>query len=122
MTRFSRTPLKTTRARQLRVEATNVERKLWARLRSAQMEGFSFRRQHPIGPFIIDFYCAPLKLAIELDGGQHADRRGYDAARTRFLESKGIHVIRFWNTDVIENIEGVLAAAHREVIHRTLKS
>ena len=122
MTRFNRTPLKTTRARQLRIEATGVERKLWARLRSAQMEGFSFRRQHPVGPFIVDFYCAPLKLAIELDGGQHADRRGYDAARTRFLETKGIHVIRFLNADVIGNVDGVLAAVHREVIHRSLKS
>ena len=121
MSRFNRNPLKTKRARRLRAEATDVERKLWSRLRGAQMEGFSFRRQHPIGPFIADFYCAPLRLIIELDGCQHANHRGYDAARTKFLEGKGLHVIRFWNYDVMENFDGVLAAIHREVL-RAIRS
>ena len=119
MTRFGRTSSKTDRARRLRGAATLVERKLWSRLRGAQVGGFSFRRQHPIGPFIADFYCAPLKLVIELDGDQHAERRGYDAARTRFLESKGIDVLRFWNTELTTNFDSVLESIHREILRRS---
>ena len=119
MTRFGRTSSKTDRARRLRGAATLVERKLWSRLRAAQLGGFSFRRQHPIGPFIADFYCAPLKLVIELDGDQHAERRGYDAARTRFLESKGIDVLRFWNTELTTNFDSVLESIHREILRRS---
>jgi len=119
MTRFGRTSSKTDRARRLRGAATLVERKLWSRLRGAQVGGFSFRRQHPIGPFIADFYCAPLKLVIELDGDQHAERRGYDAARTRFLESKSIDVLRFWNTELTTNFDSVLESIHREILRRS---
>ena len=117
MTRFNRTPLKTERARQLRVNATIFERKLWAHLRGAQMNGFAFRRQHPIGPYVLDFYCAAAKLAIELDGDQHGTQAGlaYDAARTRFLKQNGIRIIRFGNHELSENLNGV-----RDEIYRAL--
>ena len=95
-----------------------VERKLWARLRNAQMAGASFRRQHPVGPFVLDFYCPSAKLGVELDGGQHAERIGYDAVRTRFLEAKGIRILRFWNHDVVGNMDGVLESVWREVTQR----
>ena len=95
------------RAKELRHEATDVERRLWNHLRSRQFEGFKFRRQRPIGPYIVDFVCLESELVIELDGGQHADQADYDARRDAYLRQKGYRVIRFWNNDVIENIEGV---------------
>jgi very-short-patch-repair endonuclease len=109
MTHFNRTPLKTERARQLRADATIFERKLWAHLRGAQVNGFAFRRQHPVGSYVLDFYCAAAKLAIELDGDQHGTPAGlaYDAARTRFLKQKRIRVMRFGNHELIENLDGV---------------
>jgi len=109
MTQFNRTPLKTERARQLRADATPFERKLWAQLRGARLNGFAFRRQHPIGPYVLDFYCAAARLAIELDGDQHGTDAGlgYDAARTRFLNRKRIRVIRFGNHELSENLDGV---------------
>jgi len=106
MPRFSRTPEKTERARKLRSDSTAAERKLWSYLRGAGA-GASFRRQHPLGPYFADFCCASLKLIIELDGGQHAAREGYDMARTRFLEAQGYEVMRFWNIDVMEGFDGV---------------
>jgi very-short-patch-repair endonuclease len=116
MPRFTRRPEAIARARRLRRNATDVEWKLWAELKAARFEGAPFRRQHPVGPYILDFYCAPLKLAIELDGGQHAARVGYDAARTRFLAGRGIRVIRFWNNDVMENPLGVLERLRQEIL------
>jgi very-short-patch-repair endonuclease len=106
MSRFSRTPEKTARARSLRRAMTKAEWRLWYYMRGAGL-GVSFRRQHPIGPYFADFYCAPLKLVIELDGGQHAQREDYDAARTAYLNRSGIQVLRFWNNDVMENLDGV---------------
>ena len=106
MTRFDRTKLKTERARELRRNGTKPEAKLWQVLRGTPL-GFSFRRQHPVGPYIVDLYCSPLKLAIELDGDQHCRRLSYDERRTQFLKSKGIHVIRFWNIELNENFDGV---------------
>jgi crossover junction endodeoxyribonuclease RuvC len=100
------TPEQTARARDLRRKATPAEVLLWRHLRSAAM-GASFRRQHPIGPFFTDFCCTSLKIVIELDGGQHADRADYDAARSAFLERKGYAVIRVWNNDVTEGLDGV---------------
>jgi len=116
MPRFTRRPEATARARRLRRDATDVEWRLWAKLKGAQIEGAQFRRQHPVGPYILDFYCAPLRLAIELDGGQHAERTGYDNARTRFLAAKRIRVIRFWNNEVVENLFGVLERLREEII------
>lgn len=108
--RFSVTRETTRRAQRLRREATPAERKLWAHLKGARAGALQFRRQHPVGPFIVDFYCVALKLAIELDGDSHgadgaAER---DAARTEFLEAKGISVLRFWNAEVHANVIGVV--------------
>jgi very-short-patch-repair endonuclease len=95
-------------ARRLRREQTDAERKLWSRLRDRRLCGARFRRQHPIGPFIADFCCTEAKLVIELDGGQHALRLREDQVRTKFLESQGYAVVRFWDNDVLTNIEGIL--------------
>ena len=95
------------RARQLRVEATDAEARLWVHLRNRSLGGFKFRRQFPVGPYIADFVCIDRKLIVELDGGQHADNPA-DERRTRFLELRGYRVIRFWNPDVLANTDGVL--------------
>src|SRR5665213_418444 len=105
-TRFDRTAFKTARARRLRRDSTDVEMKLWQKLRNRQL-GADFRRQHPAGSFILDFYCPSLNLAIELDGGQHAEARR-DRARDAWLNERGVTTLRFWNTDVTENTSGVL--------------
>ncbi|MGJ0509757.1 MAG: endonuclease domain-containing protein [Methylocystis sp.] len=109
MARFDRTRAKTERARELRRDMTGVEKMLWARLTNAQL-GVSFRRQHPIGPYFVDFYCAPASLAVELDGDQHGFVAGIasDARRTAFLADKGLRVLRFWNNEVVTNIDGVV--------------
>jgi len=93
-------------ARNLRRNQSDAERKLWSRLRNRQLEKLKFRRQHPIPPYTVDFFCEDKMLVIEIDGGQHTPEK--DAARTRFLETQGYKVIRFWNNDVLTNIEGVL--------------
>jgi very-short-patch-repair endonuclease len=97
----------TKRAQQLRNNATDAERKLWRHLSSRQVEGFKFSRQMPIGPFICDFLCRERQLIIELDGGQHAQSQR-DTSRTAYLEREGYRVIRFWNNDVLGNVEGVI--------------
>ena len=95
-------------AGELRKETTPAEKKLWAYLRLMREDGVRFRRQHAIGIYITDF-CAPRKkLIIEVDGSQHMEREAYDKERTKYLESQGYKVIRFWNNDVINNIEGVI--------------
>ena len=78
------------------------------RLRRKQLDGFRFHRQQPIGRYIVDFFCAEAQLIIEIDGGQHTDRKKADAVRTRWLEEKGYCVVRFWNNDVLANTDGVL--------------
>ena len=100
--------LPTLRSRELRNNATDAERALWKHLRSRQLLGIRFNRQVPIGPFICDCVARSAKLIIELDGGQHGDRVDEDTRRTRFLEAQGYRVIRFWNNDVLTNIEGVM--------------
>ena len=100
----------------MRHEPTDAELKLWSQLRCRQVDGWKFRRQVPFSSYVLDFYCAQAKLAIEVDGGQHAEeRREQDELRTQFLNSEGVRVLRFWNGDVLKNIEGVL-----EVIYRAL--
>jgi very-short-patch-repair endonuclease len=108
--RFSRTLTMTTRARKLRGNLTDVERKLWNSLRRDQLLGLNFRRQHPIGPYVLDFYCPAIRLAVELDGGQHTyeSNRLSDDRRSRWLAENGIKVIRFWNNDVTQNLDAVL--------------
>jgi very-short-patch-repair endonuclease len=95
-------------ARRLRRDQTDVERKLWFRLRDRRLDGFKFRRQAEIGPYIADFCCESAHLIVELDGGQHVERSADDAKRTAALEARGYLVLRFWNNDVLQNIEGVL--------------
>ena len=93
-------------ARHLRRAATEVEGRLWAALRSRQ-HGFKFRRQHPVPPFTVDFACIEARVVVELDGGQHGS--GMDAARDAQLVAMGWLVLRYWNSDVAANVEGVLA-------------
>ncbi|WJR81855.1 endonuclease domain-containing protein [Bradyrhizobium sp. NP1] len=89
---------------------TNAESRLWQSLRRDQLNGLHFRRQHPIGPFTLDFYCPSLRLAVEVDGGQHAEQRRFaDERRTRWLAERNIAVVRYWNNDIHENLQGVLA-------------
>ncbi|MFB3059465.1 MAG: endonuclease domain-containing protein [Gammaproteobacteria bacterium] len=98
------------KAKQLRSNSTDAERNLWAHIRNRRLEGWKFRRQLPIGRFIVDFACAELRIIVEIDGGQHAEKIHYDLGRTRFLQSKGYQVVRYWNNEVLGNIEGVLEA------------
>jgi very-short-patch-repair endonuclease len=91
----------------LRKESTPAEIKLWSRIRNNSL-GVSFRRQHAIGQYIVDFCSPRRKLIIELDGSQHLEQREYDAERTRYLEAQGYRVLRFWNNDVMKNTDAVL--------------
>ena len=97
-------------ARALRVRSTIAERNLWAELRNRQLGGHKFRRQHAIGPYVVDFACLAERLVVELDGGQHAIAKDKDDERTFWLESQGYRVVRFWNHDVLDNMDGVLQA------------
>jgi very-short-patch-repair endonuclease len=95
------------RARSLRKDQTSAETKLWTILRNRQLQGFKFRRQQPIGRFIVDFYCSENKLVVEIDGDTHAERKEYDTNRTQWLENEGYQVIRFTNDEVLTNLENV---------------
>ena len=95
-------------ARRLRSDQTNPENRLWSRLRARQLEGFKFRRQHTIGPFVADFFCLEARLVIELDGSQHADHLEDDERRSEFLRDAGYTVLRIWNNEVISEIDEVL--------------
>ncbi|MEO5558840.1 MAG: DUF559 domain-containing protein [Dokdonella sp.] len=96
------------RARALRGGQTDAERALWLRLRNRLLLGWKFRRQHEIGHYIADFVCTDAWLIVELDGGQHVDQAQADAERSQWLQRAGYRVLRFWNDDVLKNIEGVL--------------
>jgi very-short-patch-repair endonuclease len=96
------------RARQLRKEPTVAEAKLWAFLRGNKLDGVNFRRQHAIGKYIVDFCSLKKKLVIELDGSQHLEQEEYDQERTLYLKSEGYRVIRFWNDQVMSDMEGVI--------------
>lgn len=97
-------------ARPLRRNQTDAERKLWGLLRARQVNGLKFRRQHLIGPYIIDFCCVEHHLVVELDGGQHADEPQKDSLRSRWLNMHGYHVLRFWNHEVLTQHEAVIEA------------
>jgi very-short-patch-repair endonuclease len=99
---------KTVRARRLRAESTDAERKLWSALAGRAAGGAKFRRQVPIDRYFADFACVKARLVVELDGGQHADQEDYDARRSETLAACGWRVIRFWNSDVMENLDGVV--------------
>jgi very-short-patch-repair endonuclease len=95
-------------AKRLRRESTDAERMLWFHIRDRRLDGWKFKRQVPIEGYVVDFLCVGAHLIIEVDGGQHAARIAADARRTRALEAAGSLVLRFWNNDVLENIDGVL--------------
>ncbi|WP_439922865.1 endonuclease domain-containing protein [Nitrobacter sp. JJSN] len=102
-------------ARHLRIEQTNAEARLWKHLRARQIDGHKFVRQVPVGPYFCDFICRERKLVIEVDGGQHADS-ARDVIRDQYLDINGYRILRFWNNDVLGNIDGVvltIAAALR---------
>ena len=98
------------RRRELRRDQTDTEKILWLQLRNRRFYGIKFFRQYSVGPYVLDFYCPKLKLAVEVDGGQHADDeiREYDEYRSQYLTAHGIEVLRFWNNEVMQNIDGVL--------------
>ncbi|MDO5090517.1 MAG: endonuclease domain-containing protein [Cardiobacteriaceae bacterium] len=95
-------------AKNLRQTMPDAEKRLWQHLRAGRLGGYKFRRQQPIGPYIADFVCTRPKLVIEADGGQHGEQQVYDAARSRYLQTKGFHVLRFWNHDILQQTEAVL--------------
>ncbi|MEM1303756.1 MAG: endonuclease domain-containing protein [Planctomycetota bacterium] len=97
-------------ARQLRSSQTEAEHKLWSAIRKRQLAGFRFRRQFAIGPYVSDFECFEAKLIVELDGGQHnsPDGREHDSQRTAYMEEHGYAVLRFWNSDVTDDLDAVL--------------
>lgn len=105
------------RAKALRRELTDAERILWSRLKGRQVRGWQFRVQHPVDPYILDFACVQQKLAIELDGATHGseEERAHDEHRRVFLEARGWFVLRFWNADVYENLEGVIESIMRRL-------
>ncbi len=95
-------------AKRLRRNQTEAERKLWLRLRNRRLNGLKFKRQVPVSRFIADFLCEDCRLIIEIDGGQHGEQVKEDTERTRILQDAGFQVMRFWNSEVMTNIEGVL--------------
>jgi len=98
----------THRARDLRKNSTDAERLLWRHLKTKQLLGLKFRRQEQIGYYIVDFVCYEALLIVEADGGQHLEGRENDEVRTQWLNSQGFRVLRFWNNDILLNVEGVL--------------
>jgi very-short-patch-repair endonuclease len=110
-------PTTTSRARSLRSGMTDVERLLWQAIRGKQVNANRFRRQHPIGPYIADFACIEQKLVIELDGGQHQDQLVQDDRRTDYLQALGWHVLRFWNNEVVNNLDEVLSTIAEHMNH-----
>jgi very-short-patch-repair endonuclease len=96
---------------------TDAERRLWSALRGRRLQNYKFRRQHPPGPFVVDFACIEHRVAIEADGGQHAGNAA-DARRTAWLEQQGWRVLRFWNNDVLTNVDGVQEAILRALSQR----
>ena len=103
------------RARALRRQMTEAEKVMCSKLRDRRLQGVKFKRQKPIAGYIVDFVALDLKLIVEIDGGQHAEKLREDAMRTKLPEESGYHVVRFWNHDVLGNIEGVLESVIQEL-------
>lgn len=95
-------------ARDLRHQQTDCEDLLWSRLRAHRLFGLKFRRQQPVGPYVVDFFCPEYRLIVELDGGQHMENAIYDGNRDAWLRGQGFVVARYWNNDLLTNLEGVL--------------
>ena len=96
------------KAKSLRTHQTEAEQRLWYHLRAHRFMGLKFKRQKPMGPYIVDFVCLEHRLIIELDGGQHADQKSYDSQRDAWLRGQGFQVMRFWNNDVMKQLDEVL--------------
>ncbi len=105
----------TAQSRELRSNPTDAERTLWSALRSRQVAGTRFNRQYPVGPYICDFVARSAGLVIEVDGGQHAFQTAQDKKRTDYIEARGYRLLRFWNNDVLSNLEGVVAQIEQEL-------
>lgn len=114
------TPVLKDRRRELRRNQTDAERAFWAKVRNKQFLGMKFFRQYSFGSYILDFYCPEKKLAVELDGGQHnqSEGREYDAIRTNYLNAHGVEVVRFWNNEVLVEIDAVLARLELRLVNR----
>jgi len=108
-------------ARKLRIQLTDAEQLLWSLLRDRRFFGVKFRRQHPHDTYILDFYCHSARLAVELDGGGHGEisQKVYDNERTKVLENEGIRILRFWNHEVLNNLDDVLAQLYTELFSST---
>lgn len=106
------------KAKELRKNSTSAEKKLWQLLKRGQINGLHFRRQHPYGIYILDFFCFKANLAIEVDGPIHMQKKEYDYERTKFIESTGVEVLRFRNEEVENSIEQVIKAIHDALDHR----
>ncbi len=115
-------PLLRQRRQELRRNQTEAEKKFWSHVRNRQFYGVKFFRQYSMGQYILDFYCPKLNIAVELDGSQHSqeESKEYDDARSQYLRSHGINVIRFWNNDVLQNIDDVLAKVAEHITPPTL--
>lgn len=105
-----------TRAKSLRSHQTDAEQRLWYHLRAHRFMGLKFKRQKPIGPYIVDFVCFEPRLVIELDGGQHADQTTYDRKRDAYLQAQGFAVLRFWNNQALTETDAVLDAIRLKVL------
>ena len=108
----------TVNARKLRRNFTDAEMKLWKQLRNRLIGRQKFRRQQPLGKYIVDFVCFEKRLIVEVDGGQHSERAAYDSERTAWLESQGFRVLRFWNNEVLRDVEIVLDLIVKELEER----
>lgn len=102
-------------AKTLRTNQTEAEHRLWYQLRARRFMGFKFKRQKPIGRYIVDFVCVEQRLIIEIDGGQHAEQVGYDRQRDAWLRGQGYAILRFWNNEVMQQLDGVLARIRQEL-------
>ena len=107
----------TSKARQLRKKSTDAEVALWRHLRNRQLAGCKFRRQVPIDPYVVDFVCFEQRLVIELDGGHHQSQAEDDKARTVWLENQGFRVLRYWNNEVLVNVDGVALSILEAIEH-----
>ncbi|KAB2924963.1 MAG: endonuclease domain-containing protein [Candidatus Contendobacter sp.] len=109
-------------AKTLRSHQTDAEQQLWHQLRAHRFMGLKFKRQKPIGHYIVDFICIEYQLIIEVDGGQHIDQMEYDDERTAWLESEGFMVLRFWNHEVLQEMDGVLERIRQAVVETAIPS
>jgi len=103
-------------AKQLRKNSTNAEDLIWSRLRARRLQGIKFRRQQPIGTYIVDFASFEKRIVIEIDGGHHKKNKEKDVRRDQYLTKNGFTVLRFWNNDVFENLDGILEVIRRKCL------